>query len=297
MTTYLCDRMLVMKTDFKKMVFVGGFIVSLSLTNVSLGADLITKNLFQGIKDSEVIILQKFLNSYPDTVVSSDGSGSLGNETDYFGIKTKEAVIKFQNKYASEVLAPAGLITGTGYVGSFTRQKINSILSTAVSNPSVTKTTVTTIPLSINISTTTSATTTLTTTPKITKISPSILNDGDELTIYGSGFTDKNTVYLSIEQPNKYQNIKSTNNGTVIKLNINTTAGSVLMTSLNNAFSSVTGTLKDQVISNLFTGFRRDNNQTETGERTMLVTTTIRVDNENGKSNEMTESINIFKEI
>ncbi len=297
MTTYLCDRMLVMKTDFKKMVFVGGFIVSLSLTNVSLGADLITKNLFQGIKDSEVIILQKFLNSYPDTVVSSEGSGSLGNETDYFGIKTKEAVIKFQNKYASEVLAPAGLITGTGYVGSFTRQKINSILSTAVSNPSVTKTTVTTIPLSINISTTTSATTTLTTTPKITKISPSILNDGDELTIYGSGFTDKNTVYLSIEQPNKYQNIKSTNNGTVIKLNINTTAGSVLMTSLNNAFSSVTGTLKDQVISNLFTGFRRDNNQTETGERTMLVTTTIRVDNENGKSNEMTESINIFKEI
>ena len=157
MTTYLCDRMLVMKTDFKKMVFVGGFIVSLSLTNVSLGADLITKNLFQGIKDSEVIILQKFLNSYPDTVVSSDGSGSLGNETDYFGIKTKEAVIKFQNKYASEVLAPAGLITGTGYVGSFTRQKINSILSTAVSNLFVTTTTVTTIPLSINISTTTSA--------------------------------------------------------------------------------------------------------------------------------------------
>jgi len=67
--------------------------------------------------------LQEFLKSqesdiYPEGLVT-------GN----FLQLTQSAVIRFQEKYANEILKPLGLERGTGFLGAMTRAKINEILS------------------------------------------------------------------------------------------------------------------------------------------------------------------------
>ena len=85
-----------------------------------------TLNHKMGDRGGEVKNIQKFLNANGFTVAAA-GPGSPGNETDYFGPATKAAVIKFQNAYASEILAPVGLTHGTGYWGPSTRAKANAL--------------------------------------------------------------------------------------------------------------------------------------------------------------------------
>ncbi len=86
-----------------------------------------TQNLVQGDTGNEVMELQKFLNTMSDTQVASSGAGSPGNETSFFGPATRAAVIKFQNKYAADVLTPVGLSTGTGFWGPSSRAKANTL--------------------------------------------------------------------------------------------------------------------------------------------------------------------------
>ena len=90
----------------------------------SASCSQITQNLYFGMKDNfQVKCLQEFLKSqgsgiYPEGITN-------GN----FYALTQKAVIRFQEKYASEILAPAGEIKGTGYVGPLTRAKINALLT------------------------------------------------------------------------------------------------------------------------------------------------------------------------
>lgn len=79
-------------------------------------------NLFYGMQGPQVRCLQEFLKNqgpeiYPEGLVT-------GN----FLELTRAAVIRFQEKYASEILAPLGLSEGTGFVGPFTRTKIKDLL-------------------------------------------------------------------------------------------------------------------------------------------------------------------------
>lgn len=81
------------------------------------------KDLAFGMRSADVECLQKFLKNqgqeiYPEGLV-----------TGYFGSLTLQAVVRFQEKYAEEILTPIGFQKGTGYVGNRTRAKMNQLLT------------------------------------------------------------------------------------------------------------------------------------------------------------------------
>ncbi len=86
-----------------------------------------TRTLKVGMSGDDVKALQVALNRDPETRVAESGTGSQGNETNYFGPATKRAVIRFQEKYRAEVLTPLGLLRGTGFFGPKTRWKLLAI--------------------------------------------------------------------------------------------------------------------------------------------------------------------------
>ena len=79
-------------------------------------------NLKNNQTSDDVRYLQTFLKAqgpeiYPEGIVSG-----------WFGPLTKNAVIRFQERYTQDILKPWELTEGTGYVGKTTRAKINEIL-------------------------------------------------------------------------------------------------------------------------------------------------------------------------
>jgi hypothetical protein len=81
----------------------------------------------QGAVAEDVRRLQQFLNMHGFPVAKT-GVGSLGRETNIFGDRTREALMRFQEAYRDEVLVPAGFSRPTGILGQYTMKKINAIL-------------------------------------------------------------------------------------------------------------------------------------------------------------------------
>jgi hypothetical protein len=86
------------------------------------------KVLKEGMRNKDVKYLQIILNLDNDTKIKDKGLGSFTKETEYFGILTKQAVIKFQEKYKEDILKPINKDKGTGIVGIMTIMKLNEIL-------------------------------------------------------------------------------------------------------------------------------------------------------------------------
>lgn len=86
-----------------------------------------TRDLMSGMTHVDVKKLQQFLNTH-GAVVATSGGGSLGHETTYFGEKTKQALIKYQELHAKDILTPLGLKKGTGKLGGKTRAYMNMFI-------------------------------------------------------------------------------------------------------------------------------------------------------------------------
>lgn len=82
--------------------------------------------LFLDMRNKDVQKLQEFLakdsNVYPEGLI-----------TGYFGLLTHAAVVRFQEKYAGEILSPIGLLAGTGFVGNKTLAKLNELFGADIS--------------------------------------------------------------------------------------------------------------------------------------------------------------------
>ncbi|MFA6430613.1 MAG: peptidoglycan-binding domain-containing protein [Candidatus Paceibacterota bacterium] len=111
----------VLLSVFFLFVFTGGFFFQSSAETIITDVidEVFNYDLYKTSQGEDVLKLQKVLNFDGDTVVSCSGSGSLGNETSYFGPATEASVIKFQNKY--------NILPSNGYVGQETRLKLNKI--------------------------------------------------------------------------------------------------------------------------------------------------------------------------
>lgn len=79
-------------------------------------SSLLTRNLYFGLRGSDVKQLQQYLNANGFPLASS-GPGSPGQETELFGMLTRNAVIRYQKS--------KGISPSVGYVGPITRRSIN----------------------------------------------------------------------------------------------------------------------------------------------------------------------------
>ncbi|MCX6789103.1 MAG: ABC transporter substrate-binding protein [Candidatus Gribaldobacteria bacterium] len=95
------------------------------------------KNLTFRNQSQDVTELQKCLAKFPDIYPQGEING-------YFGENTKVAVIKFQEKYATEILTPSGLTQGNGEVKQGTRDVLNKICFSAKTSSNVLEVTLST---------------------------------------------------------------------------------------------------------------------------------------------------------
>lgn len=173
------------------------------------------RTLTVGMSGDDVKNLQIILNSDPVTAIASTGPGSNGQESTYFGALTEAALEKFQQKYAPEVLFPAGIYKPTGVAGSYTRAKLEGISSNTNFSSIGRITSVLPADTAMIIPPTSSIQAPQTyyssqylasvdfykkyssgSVPLFLTISKYSVRHGDSVTITGSGFLEANTIYF-----------------------------------------------------------------------------------------------------
>lgn len=212
------------------LVFVAFFLVSypfshseaqapIQMTRLSSGDSSVAfmKDLRQGDRNADVKALQLMLNLDVDTQVAGSGLGSRGLETDFFGPATRRAVVAFQEKYASEVLIPAGLMSGNGFVGPKTRAKLNML---AIKDRGLFPTATPQQTPSVSVSSAPSpavlpspAASATSTKPVILRISPESGPYGTPITITGLNFQAKNYIATSYDL---YKDVPSSDGKTIV---------------------------------------------------------------------------------
>lgn len=249
----------------------------LLLLPFSVGAYTFTRNLKQGDTGTDVLELQKILNSNSTTKVSSSGAGSIGQETTYFGNATRKAVIAFQELYRSEILTPAGLSKGTGFVGASTRQKLNSMNSITGGNKAATTSSV---QMSQNV---------VSSAPVLTALSNSTVGNGDRLVLYGKNFQAKNTILVSIDLPEKYKDIVTAST-TSTEIVFTSTVTDGLKQRLSGFDSNIRSAILDKIRQKMV-------EQSPSADGVWYFPATISIRNEFGTSNSLPININILKGI
>lgn len=167
-----------------------------------ISAAAISRNLRLGNRGADIRELQQILNRDPSTRVAETGPGSPGNETEYFGPLTDNAVRRLQQKYASEILAPIGLTEPTGFVGNQTRQFLAKLNGSSAPPPAG-------LPTPPPPQTASS--------PVLASASPTIIvKVPQEITLTGTNFTQYgNTVLTSTEPQNTFVNLPSVDGRTI----------------------------------------------------------------------------------
>ena len=170
-------------------VFLATGVALALLCSQASAASSLSRNLRQGDQGEDVRLLQYWLNQDPATLVSVTGAGSFGQETPYFGVKTKEAVKSFQRKYAKDILVPAGLTEPTGFVGVLTRAKLAKLMASSQTLiPSGSSNLSGQTPPATSVQPPAVVTTPTFTVPILTALTPTTAKPGDTVYVTGSGF-------------------------------------------------------------------------------------------------------------
>lgn len=220
------------------------------------------RNLKLGDRGEDVKVLQRVLNTNKLTMVAQNGLGSPGQETTYYGSLTKDAVKRFQELNFELVLLPHGLLGGTGYFGTSSRELLNELIASKSG-------------LSTSLSVDPRART-----PEIYSVHPAIGFNKRTIILKGRNFDkENNTVYVSADI---YRNVKSPD-GRTITLYIDS--------------SVVEAVFKGFDLNTLSRKEKDDVRYAVTGRTTGPATIPhyIVVVNDNGESDKATYQLQIFK--